>query len=272
LDIFVPDFYQQMNDKVKKNRKLILVTNDDGIEAKGLRELINVVIKFGEVVVVAPRESQSGMSHAITVKYPIRVFLIREEKNLKVYSCNGTPVDCVKIALNQLLNRKPDLLVSGINHGANTSVSVVYSGTMAAAIEGGINKINSIGLSLSDFSKNADFTAAKIYSGRIIEQVFMNTLDKVTCLNVNIPAGNLNNIKGVKICRQTDGHWQEEYDKRTDPQNREYYWLTGYFNNFEPDAEDTDEWAIKNRYVSVVPIQVDFTSVNHLDRLKKWNL
>ncbi len=258
-----------MNNKEKEYKPLILVTNDDGVGAKGLRELIDVIVGFGEVVVVAPRESQSGMSHAITIKDPIRVILVREEKNLKVYSCTGTPVDCVKIAINQLLNRKPDLLVSGINHGSNASVSVVYSGTMAAAIEGGINKVNSIGLSLTDFSKDADFTAAKFYSKRIIEQVLLNNLEKGTCLNVNIPAGNKEIIKGVKICRQTDGHWQEEYDKRTDPQNREYYWLTGYFNNFEPDAEDTDEWALKNNYVSVVPIQVDFTSFSQLDRLKK---
>jgi len=258
-----------MKDREKEYKPLILVTNDDGVGAKGLSELIDVIAGFGEVVVVAPMESQSGMSHAITIKDPIRVTLVREEKNLKVYSCTGTPVDCIKIAINQLLNRKPDLLVSGINHGSNASVSVVYSGTMAAAIEGGINKINSIGLSLSDFSEDADFAAAKFYSKRIIEQVLMNNLEKGTCLNVNIPAGKKEIIKGIKICRQTDGYWQEEYDKRTDPQNREYYWLTGYFNNFEPDAEDTDEWALKNNYVSIVPIQVDFTSFSQLDRLRK---
>ncbi len=260
-----------MKDREKEYKPLILVTNDDGVESKGLGELIDVIVGFGEVVVVAPRESQSGMSHAITIKDPIRVILVREEENLKVYSCTGTPVDCIKIAINQLLNRKPDLLVSGINHGSNASVSVVYSGTMAAAIEGGINKINSIGLSLSDNSKDADFTAAKFYSKQIIEQVLLNNLEKGTCLNVNIPAGKKEIIKGIKICRQTDGNWQEEYDKRTDPKNREYYWLTGYFNNFEPDAEDTDEWALKNNYVSIVPIQVDFTSFSQLDRLKKWD-
>jgi len=253
-----------------KRERLILVTNDDGIEAKGLKSLIEMVREFGKVIVVAPEESQSGMSHAITMKYPLRIRTVKNEEGLEIYSCNGTPVDCVKLALHMLLGRKPDVLVSGINHGTNASVSIVYSGTMAAAIEGGINKVPSIGFSLLDYSADADFEAAGIYVRRIIEKVFMNGIEKGICLNVNIPVGKENELKGIKVCRQTDGYWQEEFDKRIDPGKREYYWLTGYFNNSEPFADDTDEWALKNKFVSVVPIRVDFTSYSRIEELKKW--
>jgi len=253
-----------------KREKLILVTNDDGVEAKGLRSLIEVVRKFGKVIVVAPEKSQSGMSHAITMKYPIRIRKVKKEEGLEIYSCSGTPVDCVKLALHQLLGKKPDMLVSGINHGSNASVSIVYSGTMAAAIEGGINKVTSIGFSLLDYSADADFEAAGIYVRRIIEKVFMNGIEEGICLNVNIPVGKGNELKGIKVCRQTEGYWQEEFDKRIDPGKREYYWLTGYFNNSEPLADDTDEWALQNKFVSVVPIQIDFTSYSRIKELKKW--
>jgi len=250
--------------------KLILITNDDGIEAKGLKFLIETVRELGKTVVVAPEESQSGMSHAITMKYPLRIRTVKKEKGLEIYGCSGTPVDCVKLALHQLLERKPDMLVSGINHGSNASVNVVYSGTMAAAIEGGINKVPSIGFSLLDYSADADFETAGIYVRRIMEKVFMNGIEKGICLNVNIPVGKEDELKGIKICRQTDGYWQEEFDKRIDPDKREYYWLTGYFNNFEPLADDTDEWALQNKFVSVVPIQIDFTSYSRMEKLKKW--
>ena len=253
-----------------KKQKLILVTNDDGVEAKGLKSLIEIVREFGKVIVVAPEESQSGMSHAITTKLPIRVRTVKKEEGLEIYSCSGTPVDCVKLALHQLMGRKPDMLVSGINHGSNASVSVVYSGTMAAAIEGGINKITSIGFSLLDYSADADFETAGIYVRRIIEKVFMNGIEEGICLNVNIPVGKENELKGIKVCRQTDGYWQEEFEKRIDPGKREYYWLTGYFSNSEPLADDTDEWALQNKFVSVVPIRIDFTSYSRIKELKKW--
>ncbi len=253
-----------------EREKLILVTNDDGVEAKGLKSLIETVREFGKVIVVAPEESQSGMSHAITTKFPIRVRIVKKEEGLEIYSCSGTPVDCVKLALHQLLGRKPDMLVSGINHGSNASVSVVYSGTMAAAIEGGINKITSIGFSLLDYSADADFETAGIYVKRIIEKVFMNGIAEGICLNVNIPVGKENELKGIKVCRQTDGYWQEEFEKRIDPGKREYYWLTGYFSNSEPLADDTDEWALQNKFVSIVPIRIDFTSYSRIKELKKW--
>lgn len=253
-----------------EHEKLILITNDDGIEARGLKSLIEVVREFGKVVVVAPEESQSGMSHAITMKFPLRIRTVKNEEGLEIYSCNGTPVDCVKLAVHQLLGRKPDMLVSGINHGSNASVSIVYSGTMAAAIEGSINKIPSIGFSLLDYSADADFETSGIYVRRIIEKVFMNGIEKGICLNVNIPVGKEDELKGIKVCRQTDGYWQEEFDKRIDPDKREYYWLTGYFTNSEPLADDTDEWALKNKFVSVVPIRIDFTSYSRIEELKKW--
>ncbi len=252
---------------MEKERPLILVTNDDGFFAGGLKALVEVAKEFGDVVVVAPEESQSGMSHAITIKHPIRINKKKEENGYRMYSCSGTPVDCVKLAISRLLDRKPDILVSGINHGSNASVSVIYSGTMAAAIEGGVNGIHSIGFSLLDYSSEADFQEARIYVKKILKNVLQNGMPSEICLNVNIPAGE--HIKGIKVCRQTKGFWQEEFDKRTDPFNRDYYWLTGYFNNSEPDAVDTDEWALRNGFVSVVPIRVDYTCLDYLSELRK---
>jgi 5'-nucleotidase len=250
--------------------KLFLLTNDDGINAKGLHSLIDVVRSMGKVFVIAPDQGQSGMSHAITVKYPIRIQKQKEEEGLTIYSCNGTPVDCIKLALNKLLDRMPDIILSGINHGSNSSSSIVYSGTMAAAIEGCINGIPSVGFSLLDYSPEADFSGAKKYAATIINNVISKGLHEGTCLNVNIPVNHTNEIKGIRICRQNKGVWREEFDQRTDPQNRDYFWLTGEYFNLEPDAGDTDEWALKNGYVSVVPVHVDLTSYESLDYLKSW--
>lgn len=253
------------------NNKLILVTNDDGIHAKGLQALIDVVKPFGKVVVVAPDAGQSGMSHAITVKVPIRLSRLVSEENFESYSCSGTPVDCVKLGFNQVLGRKPDLVVSGINHGSNASASVVYSGTMAAAIEGCIYGVPSIGFSYLDFDSDADFTKALKYVAQIIKHTLDHGLPDWTCLNVNVPDGRGFDIKGVKVCRQTMGLWREEFEKRVDPNNRDYYWLTGEFHNLEPDAEDTDEWALKNNFVSIVPVHVDMTDYHSFDHLNKWD-
>ena len=253
-------------------KKLILVTNDDGIEAKGLNALIETVRNFGKIVVVAPACPQSGMSHAITVKKPLEVEKISEEKDLIFYKCTGTPVDCVKIAFNQLLDQKPDLLVSGINHGSNSSSSVFYSGTMGAAIEGCINDIPSIGFSLLSLNPNADFSASIQFANKIVSKVLSNGLPKSICLNVNIPEIPENQIAGVKITRQTRGFWKEEFDKRTDPLGRDYYWLTGNFHNSEPEASDTDEWALQNNFISIVPMQIDLTCYKTLDIIKNWDL
>ncbi|NOZ48207.1 MAG: 5'/3'-nucleotidase SurE [Chlorobi bacterium] len=253
-----------------KKKPLILVTNDDGVNAKGLQSLIEVVQPFGDIVVVAPSESRSAMSNAITVKIPLHLKQISSLNGLTKVACSGTPVDCVKLALNQVLERKPDLLVSGINHGSNSSISVVYSGTMGAAIEGCINRIPSIGFSLLDFNPNADFSVALKFAPQIVQNVLEKGLPEYTCLNVNFPQTKVENVKGMKICRQTKGMWKEEFEKRVDPHNREYYWLTGNFKNYEPEAEDTDEWALNHNYISVVPVNVDLTSYNAIQILKLW--
>jgi 5'-nucleotidase len=259
-----------MPERVKK--PLFLVTNDDGVEAKGIRSLIEVVRPMGRVMVVAPADPHSGMSHAITVKVPLRIEKVLEEKDLLIYKCHGTPVDCVKMAFNHLLTDKPDLLVSGINHGSNASTSVFYSGTMGAALEGCINEIPSIGFSLLNLDYDADFSAAKHFTGRIISKVLQNGLPVSVCLNVNIPDGPLDSIKGVKICRQNRGYWKEEFDKRVDPMGRNYFWLTGNFHNTEPDATDTDEWALEHQYISIVPQKTDLTCYDTLKSLQEWKI
>jgi len=252
-------------------KPLILVTNDDGVNAKGIAALVEIVKPFGDVVVVAPLNGNSGMSHAITVKVPIRYKKIKEQENVTVYGCSGTPVDSVKLALSEILNRKPDLIVSVINHGSNASVSVIYSGTMAAVIEGCIYGIPSVGLSLLDYSIDADFSQIIEHGKKIIENVLKNGLPIATCLNVNFPLVAQNEIKGVKLCRQARGMWKEEFDKRIDPRNGEYFWLTGYFESTENGSTDTDEWALANNYISIVPVEIDFTAYDKFDHFKKWN-
>jgi 5'-nucleotidase len=254
-----------------QKQPLILITNDDGVEAKGLRALIEAIRPFGRIVAVAPADPQSGMSHAITVKVPLRISKVSEEIDLSIYKCYGTPVDCVKIALNHLLPRKPDLLVSGINHGSNASTSVFYSGTMGATLEGCINEIASIGFSLLNLDHNADFTTASHYARIITRSVMQNGLPKTVCLNVNVPDVEKERIAGIRICRQNNGFWREEFDKRTDPAGKHYYWLTGSFHNTEPEATDTDEWALSNHYVSIVPLQTDLTCYDTMKALNKWN-
>ncbi len=252
----------------ENKERLILVTNDDGLYAAGLRSLLNVMEEFGRVLLISSTESMSGMSQALTIKSPLRVKLLEQTDSRTVYACSGTPADGVKIAMNKLLEREPDWVVSGINHGANSSVSVLYSGTMAAAIEGTLNGIDSVGFSLGNFSPAADFTASEHYVRMIMNMLAENRLPRGVCLNVNIPPLPLEMIKGVKVCRQSDGNWREEFDKRKDPMGRTYYWLTGSFFNHEPEASDTDEWALKNGFVSVVPVAVDMTAHTFIPTLK----
>ena len=248
------------------NKPLILISNDDGVNAPGLRALIEMVRPLGDLFVVAPMEPQSGMSHAITVKTPLRLKLISETDGLTVYSCN----DCVKLAVCRLLPRKPDMLVSGINHGSNSSVSVVYSGTMAAAAEGSLYHIPSIGFSLCDYSHDADFSAAVAIGKSVAEMALEKGLPNNIALNVNFPALPLDEIKGIKVCRQNKGAWKEEFDLRTDPQGGDYYWLSGYYVNGEPGATDTDEAALHEGYASIVPINFDLTAYHFMDEMKKF--
>ena len=253
-------------------KPLILVTNDDGINAPGIRTLIDVMNTIGNVVVVAPDSPQSGMGHAITLDST----LYAEEVNIendshKEYSCSGTPADCVKLAIRELLTRTPDLCVSGINHGSNSSINVIYSGTMSAALEAGIEGIPAIGFSLLDYSWNANFDASKKYVKTITENVLKEGLPNGVVLNVNIPNSSEKHIKGIKICRQAKANWVEEFDKRKTPQGRDYYWLTGKFVNLDG-GEDTDESALENGYVSVVPVQYDLTAHHFIKNLNNWKL
>ncbi len=249
-------------------KPLILVTNDDGVTAPGIKALIAAMKPLGEVVVVAPDSPQSGMGHAITVNSTLYVEKLDNEQN--IYTCSGTPADCVKIAINEILKRKPDLCVSGINHGSNSSINVIYSGTMSAAIEAGIEGIPAIGFSLLDYSWNANFEAAAIYARKIASTVIENKLPEGVILNVNIPNLQEKDIKGIKISRQAKANWVEEFDKRVNPMGREYYWLTGKFVDLDR-GEDTDEWALKNNYVSVVPVQYDLTAHHYIQTLNSWD-
>ncbi len=242
---------------MNSKRPLILVVNDDGINAPGINALTEVAKEFGDIMVVAPNKPQSGMGHAITLDSTLHLNKI-DKDGIDAYSCSGTPVDCVKIAVNKLLDRKPDLIVSGINHGSNSSINVIYSGTMSAALEGSLEGIPSIGFSLLNHSIDADFSAAKHYAKKIISKVIQTKYTNNLCLNVNIPNLSTDLIAGIKICRQAKGNWHEDYDERTDPMGRTYYWLTGKFV-LEDDGIDTDEWALANNFVSVVPVQSDVT-------------
>jgi 5'-nucleotidase len=241
-------------------KPLILVTNDDGIFAPGITALAKIASKFGDIVVVAPDKPQSGMGHAITINSTIRIQKSHYHKALMEYSCSGTPVDCVKMAVNHILKKRPDLVISGINHGSNSSINVIYSGTMSAAIEGALEGTPSIGFSLCDYSIEADFTQAEKFIAKIIEQTLKNGMPKGVCLNVNIPKLKTEDIKGIKVVRQAKANWVERFDERKDPYGRDYYWLTGEFVNFEPESLDTDEWALSNGYISVVPTQADLTA------------
>ncbi len=249
-------------------KRLICITNDDGYRSSGIAALIEMVRPYGDIVVVAPEEVQSGMSSALTIKVPIRLRKVESSDGLTVYACSGTPVDCVKLAMSHVFTRKPDLLVSGINHGSNTSAAVIYSGTLGAAAEGTLYDIPSIGFSLNNHSWSADFTACIPYGRKIIDQVLAHPFVKHTFLNVNFPALPYNEIKGIKLCRQNRGTWVEEFEKRVDPHGIDYYWMTGLFQNHEQEAGDADENAVQNGYVAVVPHQIDMTNYKELERLK----
>ena len=250
---------------------LILVTNDDGITAPGVRALIDVMKTLGDVVVVAPDSPQSGMGHAITINSTLHIDKVSSGDDcIEEYSCSGTPADCVKLGIRQILKRRPDLCVSGINHGSNSSINVIYSGTMSAAIEAGIEGIPAIGFSLCDYNWSANFDHCKSYVKAIAKNVLNHGLDHGTILNVNFPKLEKKELKGIKICRQAKANWEEEFDKRQTPYGKDYYWLTGKFVNLDP-GEDTDEWALANGYVSVVPVQFDLTAHHSIQNLNTWD-
>ena len=250
-----------------KKKPVILITNDDGVTAPGIMNLVEAVKDLGKIIVVAPDKPQSGMGHAITIGQPLRLHKVNTFGDIEAYSCTGTPVDCVKLAVDKVLHRKPDLCLSGINHGANHSINVIYSGTMSAAVEAAIESIPSAGFSLLDYSIEADFTGARKYVRIVVEKMLSTKLDKHTVLNVNIPPLPVDLLKGFKLCRQAYAKYVEDFMERQDPTGRMYYWLTGEFVNFDK-GKDTDVWALAHGYVSVVPVQFDMTHYSLKDQLE----
>lgn len=249
-------------------RPLILVTNDDGINAPGLRALVDVVRDLGNLIVVAPDSPQSGQGHAITLKDPLRLKKVEVFEGIEAYECSGTPVDCVKLAKHVLLHdRKADLCVSGINHGSNASINILYSGTMSAAMEASLEGINSIGFSLLDYEWEADFDSCKPLLKELIQYVLAHGMGHCRLLNVNIPAVPATVLKGFRICRQAEARWNERYVEGTDPRGQKYYWLTGEFTNGDV-GDDTDVWALDNNYISVVPSGHDLTRYDSIQNLK----
>ncbi|HXC06794.1 MAG TPA: 5'/3'-nucleotidase SurE [Bacteroidia bacterium] len=257
-----------MSQTSSHKRPLILITNDDGITAPGITMLSAIMKELGDVVVIAPDKPQSGMGHAITINSTLRIQKTNFHNALEEYSCSGTPVDCVKMAVNKILKRKPDLCVSGINHGSNYSINVLYSGTMSAAVEGALESIPSIGFSLCNHDLNANFEPAREYIKNIAQKILKEGLPEGVCLNVNIPDVPREEIKGVKLCRQAKANWIEELDERTDPSGKPYYWLTGKFDNFEKGEPDTDVWALESNFISIVPVQFDMTAYKVMKQLK----
>jgi 5'-nucleotidase len=254
-------------------KPLILVSNDDGISSRGIRVLVELMKEIGEVVVVAPDSPQSGMGHAITVGNTLRLDKTDIFGEVPAYKCSGTPADCVKLAKHHIFtNGKPDLVVSGINHGSNTSISILYSGTMSAAIEGAIEDLPAVGFSLCDYASEADFSHAGEYVKKIALEILQKGLPKGVALNVNIPPKRNENIKGIKVCRQARAKWEEQFDVRRDPTGRKYFWMAGNFVNHDK-GEDNDEWAIANNYISIVPCQYDLTAHHAISLLNdEWDL
>lgn len=258
--------------KRKSGKPVILVTNDDGIVSPGIRALVEEMSKLGEVVVVAPDSPQSGMGHAITLDEPLRMEQVELFEGVRSYQCSGTPADCVKIAIDKILHKQPDLCVSGINHGSNSSINVIYSGTMSAAVEAAISGINAIGFSLLNYSFGANMEVARKVVSQVAFQVLKFGIPRGSVLNVNIPNVKPEAFNGYKVCRQAVARWVEEFDERKDPRGRQYYWLTGRFVNLDH-GEDTDEWALTNGYASIVPVQYDLTNHHAIRYINKnWNL
>jgi len=253
------------------SKPLILVCNDDGVFAPGIEALTEVAKEFGDVIVVAPDKPQSGAGHGITINATLRIREVKKEQGLEVYSTTGTPVDCIKLAVNEIMHRKPDLLISGINHGSNASINVIYSGTMSAAIEGAMEGIPSIGFSLLDHSIDADFSASKDIARKIVPEILKKGLPKGVCLNVNIPKLHIEEIRGIKVCHQANGNWVEEFDARKDPSGQSYFWMTGKFVNFE-ENEENDIALLEQSYVSVVPVQFDMTAYKVMEQISNYDL
>lgn len=253
---------------MENKRPLILISNDDGIMAKGISELVKFLRTLGEIVVMAPDVPRSGSSSALTVTQPVHYKLVKQEVGVTVYKCSGTPADCIKLAWNTVLDRKPDLVVGGINHGDNSATNVHYSGTMGVVIEGCLNGIPSIGFSLCNHDMGADFEPAGPYIRKIAAMVLEKGLPPLTCLNVNFP--DTPTIKGIKVCEQAKGCWTNEWEACPRRNDRDYFWLTGEFTDHEPENEKNDHWALTNGYVAITPTTVDLTAYDFIDELNQW--
>ena len=255
--------------KATKEEKIILITNDDGITSPGIKNLVEAVKGLGKIIVVAPDKPQSGMGHAITIGSPLRMNKVDLFNGIEAWQTSGTPVDCVKLAVDKILHRKPDICLSGINHGANHSINVIYSGTMSAAMEASIEGIPSIGFSLLDYRYEADMEPSRKIVHIIVSKIMaQKKIDKHLLLNVNIPSIPYKEIKGIKICKQAYAKYDEAFDERVDPQGKKYFWLTGEFKNFDK-GRDTDVWALQHNSVSVVPVQFDLTNYTLKKHLEK---
>ncbi|HLP57000.1 MAG TPA: 5'/3'-nucleotidase SurE [Fluviicola sp.] len=250
------------------SRPLIFITNDDSLLAKGIASLVEAARPFGDIVVIAPDKPQSGMGHAITIHDPLRLHPEHLFEGIEAYSCTGTPVDCVKLGVYEILHRKPDLLLSGINHGCNASTNILYSGTMSAAVEGAMEHIPSIGFSLDNFDHDADFSTAKAVAAKVIEKVLANGLPDGVCLNVNIPNVAPADLKGIQVCKQAYAYWEDRFDKRQDPFGKTYYWLTGTFN-VQEESTGTDLYYLAKGFATVVPTQFDLTAHSAINSLNE---
>lgn len=255
---------------MNKKKPLLLISNDDGVAAKGLNELIRTLKGIGEIIVMAPDTPRSGYSMYFTTDNTIHYELVRQEKDLTIYKCSGTPTDCTKLGLFELSTRKPDMVIGGINHGDNSAVNEHYSGTMGVVKEGCLKGIPSVAFSLCDHEPDANFKPMLPYVRRITESVLEKGLPRGVCLNINFP--NILEFKGVKVCRQTDGDWVNEFVPCLHPTRDHYFWVTGEYQNFEPEAEDTDHWAMDHGYIAITPTTIDVTAYKFMDELRSWNL
>ena len=251
-------------------RPLLLISNDDGYQAKGINCLIKMLSDYGDIIVCAPESACSGFSCAFSATTPLRLRLREKRDGVEVWSCNGTPVDCVKMALAEIVPRKPDMVIGGINHGDNASVNAHYSGTMGVTIEGCMKYIPSVAFSLCDHHEDADFEPLRPLIRAITQKVLQEGLPIGTCLNVNFPL--VETYKGVRVCRMAKGTWGNEVTKCHHPRGYDYWWMVGHFTNDEPEAEDTDNWALTHGYVAITPTQIDVTAYSAMDTIKSWNL
>lgn len=267
-------------------RKLILISNDDGYEAKGLRCLVDMLRPLADIVVCAPEGPRSGFSCAFSATTPLLLNLRHKEPGVEIWSCNGTPVDCVKMALSQILTRRPDMVIGGINHGDNGSVNSHYSGTMGVTMEGCMKYIPSVAYSLCDHNADADFEPLRPYIRRFTERILNEGLPKDVCLNINFPllkkdseatecaegtdspAVSASRFKGIKVCRMAHGSWLNEVTKCHHPRGYDYYWMVGHYRNDEPEAEDTDNWALTHGYIAITPTHIDVTNHDALLNMK----